>query len=816
MRTYLKLAIRNLLRNKEYLLINVFGLTVGMACAILVMLSIWEQMEYDDFHPHSERVCRAYIDLKIGGLESEAAVTSPLFAFGMKKDVPEIEQSCRIYRMNHDIPVTKPVSYILDRRTLLFVDSTFFDIFGFKLLNGNPASCLNNKNSIVLSFSLAEKLFPEGDAIGKKIAVDKDKEWEVTGIVENSRKDSHIKYEALVSMNSAVFPSPVWTTNFLYTYYRFKPGVDLDQPADSGIKELSSIEYKLTNVFLKKAGEELKRSMGMTLKDLQREDNHYVIRLQKIEDIHLFSNLKYELSQNVNFHTFLILAGISILIILIGCINYANLSTARLAGRVREIGIRKILGSQKRELSAQLLAESITISFISLLFALVLVELFYPELNLVDGTAVKSVQIQLLKISPFIFIITLFTGILAGVYPAFYIIRFNPATILRQQKQFSPGGKSLRGLLVIFQFIFSIIIIFSTSTIYRQLRYVQHKGVGFNKENLIVLENALELKGKSEDFRRELLSIKGVTSVTYSSSVPGKPLQMDSYQSGDDRMKNHLMYMMEADSLFISTYSIKMAYGGNDFHKRQKGDTIVAFINEEAVKYLGLENPLDKHFYEVLSNNKLLCMKIKGVVQNFNTESLHSKIQPLVIIPLSTERIRYVSIRLDQPVSTELIDKVKAKWNMFMPAIPFSEFSMDESLGAFYKEEKTTGEIALIFSFLAIFIACLGLYSLLALTTIYRTKEIGIRKVFGAGTQELILLLTQELFKLIAISGLIALPVAFFLSHYWLERFAYHVDISLTNYGLVFIAVLIVAVFTIFRQLRQTINAEPAESLRYE
>jgi len=816
MKNYLKLAIRNLLRNKEYLLINVFGLTVGMACAILVMLSIKDQVEYDDFHPHCERICRAYIDLKFGGIESEAAVTSPLFAFELKKDIPEIEQSCRIYRMNHDIPVTIPASYILDRRTLLFVDSTFFDIFGFKLINGDPLTCLNKKNSIVLSLSLAQKLFPEGDVLGKRISVDKNKEWEVTGIVENDRRNSHIKYEALVSMSSAVFPSPVWTTNFLYTYYRFKPGVDLNQSSGSGFKELTSIEYKLTNAFLKKANDELKTSMGMGFKELQQEDNHYVIKLQKIESIHLFSNLKYELSQNVNFHTFLILAGISFLIILIGCINYANLSTARLAGRVREIGIRKILGSQKRELSAQLLAESITISFISLFFALVLVELFYPIVNLVVGTVEKSVQIQLLKISPLIFTITLLTGILAGVYPAFYIIRFNPATILRQQKQFSPGGKSLRGSLLIVQFIFSIIIIFSTSTIYRQLRYIQYKGVGFDKKNLIVLENALELKGKSEDFRRELLNIKGITSVTFSSSVPGKPLQMNSYQSGEDHRKNHLMYMMEADSLFIPTYSIKMANGENNFHKRKEGDTIETYINEEAAKYLGLTNPLGKKFYELLSDNKMVCLKIKGVVQDFNTESLHSKIQPLVIIPLSTERIRYVSIRLNQPVNKELTEKIKSKWQMFMPDIPFSEFSMDEDLGSFYQEEQTTGQIALIFSFLAIFIACLGLYSLLALTTVYRTKEIGIRKVFGAGAQELILLLTHEIFKLIAFSGLIALPIALFLSHYWLERFAYHIDISITNYCLVFIAVLIVAVFTVFRQLRQTIKAEPAESLRYE
>jgi putative ABC transport system permease protein len=749
-----------------------------MACAILVMLSIWEQLEYDNFHPHADRLYRAYIDVKLGGLESQATLSSSLFAFELRKDIPEIEQSCRIYRLHRDVPVTKPASYILDRHTLLFVDSTFFDLFGFKLLKGNPRTCLDKKNSVILSNTLSQKLFPNGEALGKTILVDKDKTWTVTGIIEDSPKNSHIQYEALASMSSAVFPPAVWTTNFqwttnfLTTYYRFRAGVNLDQTVDAGYKELSAMEYKLTEAFLKRASEEFRRGMGMSLQDLHQADNYYAIRLQKVENIHLFSNLKYETSLNVNFQTFLILAGISLLIILIGCINYANLSTARLAGRVREIGIRKILGSQKRELSAQLLTESITISFISLLLALVLVELIYPHVNLLQSSTRTDILPQLLKLSPLIFGVTMLTGILAGVYPAFYILKFTPATILRQQKQFSAGGKNLRGLLVIFQFIFSIIIIFSTSTIYRQLRYVQHRGVGFDKEKMIVLENALELKGKSEDFRKELLSIPGVKAVTYSSSVPGRAFQMNSYQSGEDRQKNHLMTMVETDSFFIRTYGITLEQERNDFSWKQKNDTFDTYINEAAARYLNLVNPVGKEFYEVREHNQYVCMRIKGVVKDFNTESLHSKIQPLVMIPLNTERIPYVSIRLDEPVNPKLLDQIKQKWNKFMPDIPFSEFSMEESLGSFYKEEQTTGQVALIFSFLAIFIACMGLYSLLALTTVYRTKEIGIRKVFGAGIRELITLLTREIFKLIAISGLIALPVAFLLSRFWLERFA--------------------------------------------
>lgn len=823
-KNYLKLAVRNLLRNKEYFIINVFGLAVGMACAILVMANIWEQLNFDKFHPGSDRLCRVYIDAKMGGLESKAAVTSSLYAFGLKSMVPEIEQSCRIFRMDREIPVKKPISKILNRNTLLFVDSTFFDVFGFKLLKGDPTTCLNQPKSIVLSRKLAFQFFPSGDALGKIIYVENNKEWKVTGVAEDCPENTHLDYDALVSINSLELLANNWTTNFLYTYFRFKSGVNFKEQANPSFLKLSTLEYKLTNAllskagdeFIVKAGEEFGHMIGMNLDTLHKDDNYFVLRLQKIADIHLFSHLKYESSQNANIQTFFILAAIAFLIILIGCINYANLSTARLAGRVREIGIRKMMGSQRGELSRQLLAESITISFISLFFALVIVELSYQEVNTLLGGSGHNIQNLLLTLAPAIFGVTLFTGVIAGIYPAFYIIRFSPATILRQQKQFSAGGKSLRGVLVILQFIFSIVIIFSTSTIYRQLRFVQNKGIGFDKENLIVLENAFELGAKKDDFRKKMLELPQVNTVTFSSAVPGRPFHMNSFQSGNPK-KDLLLYVMESDSLFFNTYHIQLSEGSLK-PPAIMSDTLGITVNQETVRFLGLQNPIGTVIYLINNNNnnEAKPLIIKGVVENFNTESLHSKIQPLIMLPPFNEKMGFVSLRLNHSADDELINKIKSIWNTFLPDIPFSEFSMDEKLGAFYQEEQTTGQIDIMFSFFAIFIACMGLYSLLALTTIYRTKEIGIRKVMGADSRELILLLTKEIFKLIAIAGMIALPISFLSSYYWLERFAYHVSISLTNYIIVFIAVFIVAVFTMYRQLRRTINADPSESLRYE
>ncbi len=815
MKSFFSAILRNLVRNKEYFFINIFGLAIGMACAIMVMIYIWQQSRYDSFHPSSDRLYRVYLDSKLGGLESKVAVTSPMFANGLKPYLPEIEQFCRIFKNDRDIPVVVPVTAMLDRRSLLYVDSTFFDIFGFKLLEGDPKSCLSKPRSIVLSQSIADQLFPSG-ALGKILTVENGKKWTVTGVVEDCPINSHINYKSLVSISSVELPDLGWTSLYLYTYFRFKEGTDMDKPAASSYLGLSAVEAKLLNGFLKEAGEELEKSMGLTIKEMKEKDEYFVLRLQKVSEIHLFSNLKYENSQNVNIQTILIIGGISILIILIACINYANLSIARLAWRVREIGIRKILGSQRSELSIQLLAESLTISFISLFFALVLVELVYPNTILTSHNSVLDIEQLLFRLSPVIFLITFITGIIAGIYPAFYIIRFSPATILSHQTHFSIGSKGLRGVLVILQFVFSLVIIYSTSTIYRQLRYVQENSVGFEKEKLLVIQNIVGLEGDADRFRENLLGIKGVENVAYSNAVPGKAFGMQSVQNGKDRSNNLMMYMMQTDSLFFKAYGMSLIHGSYCTDKYQSADSVGVIINEEAVRYLGLKDPIGKTIFQKNKDTSTHCLIIEGVVANFNFESLHTKIQPLIIFPGGLDKIKFATIRFSNKVKDSDIKAVRRFLDTHYPNIPFFQFSMNETIGDFYKEEQATGEVATVFSFFAIFIACMGLYSLLALITVFRTKEIGIRKVLGAGTKELVLLLSKEIFNLIAISGIIALPIAFLLSYYWLDRFAYHVPLSFGNYAAVFLAVLIVAVFTIYRQLWHTINSDPSDALRFE
>jgi len=835
-KNYIKLAIRNLRRNKDYFFINVFGLAIGMACAILVMLHVWTQTHFDDFHPDDSRLYRATIESKMGSIGTNFAVTPPRFAFGLKKRVPEIEQACRIYKSERKILLKTKNNEILDAPSLLFVDSTFFDMFGFKLLKGNPATCLSKEKSIVIPESMAKTYFPEG-AIGKKIISENDTKWTITGVVEDCPYNTQIQYSALVSLPTLELPNNSWLSSFLYTYYRFKPGVDMNKPAPpNAIGGITSIEYKLLQAYLKAATPEIERTTKMTPQEFHDMGNNFIIKLQQIRRIHLFSHLNYEMSKNGNIETLIVLGAISLLIILIAAINYANLSTARLAGRTREIGIRKLLGSHRGDMARQFLAESITISFISLFLALVIVELAFPQLEKMYQFSSPSLSQSLLKLSPIIFGIALITGIIAGLYPAFYVTRFTPATILQNQKKLGPRAKGLRGILVILQFLFSIVIIYSTSTIYRQLNYIQSKSIGFDKNNLLVLDNSTGLGDKRDVFAERIKALPRVTDLSYSSAVPGQLIDMYTFHKmNDSTNQNYLLQVNWADKHFLKTYgmhfidSTKAASGESNEPKHlfsQLNDStarsgseikpIAVILNEKAVQYMGLKDPVGKHLLRLQQNGDKVEYTVKGVVRNFHFESFHEEVQPLIFLPEVPRFSRFTSIRFKSPPSASDIAEVKKIWEEENPTTLFSEFSMSDNLQKQYTEERSTGEVAVAFSFFAIFIACMGLYSLMALITVYRTKEIGIRKVLGAGTRELVFLLSKETLQLVVLASLLALPLAYQISRLWLSRFAYQVNLSITNYLFVSAAVFAIAIFTVYRQLWRTINADPAESLRYE
>jgi putative ABC transport system permease protein len=749
------------------------------------------------------------------GFESGIAVTSSKVAFGLKKHVKEIEQSCRIYKANRPRKLESEKEQVIDVDDILFVDSTFFDVFGFKLLQGDEASCLNDARSIIISKSLAEQYFPQG-AIGENIKVDNTPGWIVTGVIEDCPPNTHIQYDIVASLNSTDYES-AWTDHILYTYFRMAPWADNKRNAPEYYWNLKDIEFKLLQGYFIEAGPEIEFLETTAEAQFRELGDTYNLKLQKVKDIHLFSHLDYEMSDNINIQTLLILTGISFLIILIAIINYANLSTARLASRVREIGIRKVMGSHMKDLAFQFLAESITISFISAFLALVMLEVAFPLIDVFFRIPGNDLSDSLIKLSPVIVLIIVVTGVLAGIYPAWYVLKNEPAVILGQQKRFGPGGKGLRSILVLLQFLFSILIIYSASTIYRQLNYIQSKGLGFNEKNLVVIDNAYGLGAKQEKFRQQLLKLPEIENTTFSNAVPGELMDMRSYNiPGDTLKESYLMYHVKADSNFIDAYGMKMLEGSFSEYKSDMNDTVNIVINEAAVEYLGFENPLNSYLLFQDNLDTEVVYSVGGVVRNFNFESLHQDIQPIILVPSATDSLRFVSVRLSSKKDDETVAKIEELWKDNLPNVLFSEHSMSESLKEMYVEERITGKVAVIFSFFAILIACMGLYSLMSLTTIYRTKEIGIRKVLGASNRELIMLLSKETLKLVVFASIVAFPLAFILSHFWLIRFAFHVPLSITNYFLVSLAVFGVAIFTVYRQLWRTINADPAESLRYE
>jgi putative ABC transport system permease protein len=786
-----------------------------MACTITIMLYFWAQMKFDNFHPNSDRLYRVYIESEMVGFESDIALTPSMFSFGLKKHVREIEQSCRIRKSNSEMKLETASNQIIDTKKVLLVDSTFFEIFGFKLLEGDKLTCLNNKQSIIISKSIARRYFPNG-AIGEKIKVENSYEWLITGIVEDCPANSHIRYDVIASLSSVELPE-AWSSYTLYTYFRLTPDADAKRRAPEPFKHLSDIEYKLLRGFFMEASSEIEYHEKIGEAQFRELENSYRLRLQKVKNIHLFSNLDYEMSDNINIQTLLILSGISFLIILIAIINYANLSTARLASRVKEMGIRKVLGSHMKDVAFQFIAESLTISFISAFIALVILEIAFPFIDVFFNIPGNDLSYSLIKFSPVIILITIVTGVLAGMYPAWYVMRNEPAKILGQQKRFGPGSKGLRSILVLLQFLFSILIIFSTSTIYRQLNYVQSKGLGFNKENLVILDNALGLENSQEGFLQKLLAFKEVENAAFSDAVPGKLIGMNSFNiEGDTVRENYLMYLVNTDTNFIDTYGIELLVGDYSVYSSETKNFVNIVVNEAAVEYLGLEDPLNSYLSKLSTVESNIVYSIAGVVKNFNFESLHQEVQPIVLIPTVPDSLRFMSVRLNSSAGSETVSKIRDLWRETIPNVLFSEHSMSDSLTDLYYEEEVTGKVAGVFSFFAILIACMGLYSLMSLTTVYRTKEIGIRKVLGAGSRELIVMLSKETLKLVLLASVVALPLSWLLSNLWLNRFAYHVPLSITNYLLVSVAVFGVAIFTVYRQLWRTINADPAESLRYE
>jgi len=808
-RNYLKVAFRNLWKNKTFSFINVLGLGIGLGCFLLISLYVLDELSYDSYNKKADSIYRINSDIRFGGGDLHLPVTSDMMGQVLKKDYPEVEEYTRIFASSGPKLVKKGNEYIKELNSP-HVDSTFFNVFTLKALKGDTKTALNEPNTVVLTKSTAQKYFNSIDVLGKTIETN-DKGttlYKVTAVVEDVPKNSHFHFDFFFSMKNVDYQWGTFTSHNFYTYVILKPGTDP-----------KAFEKKFDQYIEKYVLAEAKQFMQInSMEDFKKAGNKLEYTLMPLRKLHLYSDRSFELSPPGNIQYVYIFSAVALFILLIACINFMNLTTARSANRAKEVGIRKVLGTEKKNLISQFLTESTLLGVLSLILGILGAYLALPLFN---DVADKSMSIQVLfspMILPLLIALPVIVGLLAGSYPAFYLSGFRPIEVLKGKLKLGSKNGGLRSLLVVIQFATSIILIIGTIVIYRQLNYIQTKNLGFNKDQVLIINDAYALNKNIDAFKNEVLQMPGVISGTLSSFLPvSNSSRNDNSYSKEAVMdsKNGInMQTWTVDYDYLKTMGISLAKGRN-FSKEFGTDSSAVIINETTAKFLAYDDPIGKKIYSAFDNPATPReYTIIGVAKNFNYESLHTTVGPLTFLLGRSRGLASFKVKADNIPS--LLKNVEAKWKQMAPSMPFSYRFLDESFAEMYRAEQRVGKIALTFAVLAILIACLGLFGLVTFIAEQRTKEIGIRKVLGASVNGIVGLLSKDFVKLVLIAFIISAPFAWWAMNKWLEDFAYRIHITWWIFILAAFIALAIALFTVSVQAIKAAIANPVKSLRTE
>lgn len=804
-KNYLRIFFRNFTRNKGYSLINILGLTIGMACCLLILLYGQYELSYDRYHEKSGQIYRVCVGAIMGGNEVKSAQSSPPMAKTLIEEYPEVLNAVRIF--NEISPLVRYKENIFKENRWFFADASFFDIFTVSFIKGNPKTALTQPGTVVITQSTAKKYFGNENPLGKRLLLDKERDILVTGVVKDVPPNSHFHFDFLASLVSLQFvtQSQQWLGNNVYTYITLKE----NHPPEK-------LEAKFPALIRKHVGPQIQTVLGVSYDQLLARGDAYEITLQPITDIHLHSDLDYELEANGNATYVYIFLLIAFAVLLIACFNYMNLSTARSARRAKEVGIRKVLGAGRYHLISQFLADTILMSLFSFLLALIVVHLFLPLFNTLVNKELSINYFGNLFLLPILAAAVLLVGITAGSYPAFYLTSFNPVETLKGNLKSIGKNVLLRNGLVILQFIISIFLLIGTFVVYNQLGYIKNLKLGFRKEQVVVIKNAGSLGQQVETFKHELQQYPNIISVCNTQTLPGKPFLAHTHQLKDspDEQKQ-VLWTMWADHDFAETYQIEMSKG-RFFSKDRPADSTAIILNETAAKIFALSKPLGREII-FITNQKPETYQVIGVVKDFHFESLHQKIRPLAIKLLPDKQTgEYISVRLTPNNLIDTLALLESKWKKFARGQSFEYVFFDEDIAKLYRPEQVTGQVYGIFSLLAIVIACLGLFGLASFTIEQRTKEIAIRKVIGASTANIGVLLCKESTKWVLMANMIAWPLAYYVMNNWLRNFAYRITIGAEIFFLAGLLALVIALLTISYHIVKAALANPIKGLKYE
>lgn len=801
---YIKIALRNLLRHKFYSMINIIGLSVGIACCLLILLYIQHELSYDRYHEKADRIYRLAISIDIGGTEGEVATVGAPAAEALVNDYPEVLDATRFQRTGNWYIRYGETTFKETR--LAYVDANVFDVFTIPLLHGDPKTALAAPNAIVISEKMADKYFGTDDPMGKTLNLDATTDYRVTGVFREIPSNTHFHYDFFASLATIEdrLP-PIWLSMNWNTYLVLREGADP-----------KALEAKFPEMVKKYCDPEFRRFFNASWEDVQQSGGRLDFYLQPVTKIHLHSDLLGELESNSDIKYVYIFSAIAFFILVIACINFINLSTARSANRAREVGIRKVVGSLRSQLVRQFLSESVVLSVIALFIALFLVGLALPHFNQLAGKelSMHSLTNNIILFSFFMMIV--FIGLIAGSYPALFLSSFKPVTVLRQKLGSGTRGRWMRRALVVFQFTMSIVLIIGTVVVFKQLNYVQNRKLGFEKEQVFILNDAFILQDQVESFKNELLQNPEIVSATVSGYLPVTSDRNLSAVIPEGRQEATTpIQNWRVDFDYIKTLGMEIVIG-RDFSRAFTTDSSAIIINEAAVRHFNWDEPLGKQISVPVAIDPLTFadFTVIGVVRDFHYESLRNNIGPLAMFIRRSTSL--VSFRLKTENLSENIRFIEDKWNAFTAGQPFEYSFLDVRFDEMYRTEQRIGKIFGIFAVLAIFVGCLGLFGLAAFTAEQRTKEIGIRKVLGASISGIVLLMSKEFIIWVVVANILAWPIAWYAMSKWLQGFAYKTSMTLWTFGLSAVLALAVALLTVSYQAIKAARANPAEALKYE
>lgn len=801
-RNYLRLVWRLMVRQKAYTAINIFGLSIGIASSLLITIYILDELSYDRFHADAAHIYRVNFEGLMQGNEFNSAITCAPLVEAIRHEIPEASETLH-FGLWQTIPIKYGGKKMTERR-MLVADSNFFQFFTFPLVSGDPATALQGPDKVVITESAAKRYFGNEDPIGKVLLRGNEKKaTEVTGVAQDPPHNSHIDFDMVLSGDSwPDMKNPFWTNNNFHTYFK----VHLNAST-------ASINTKLNSFIKKYVGPEVEQYLGMSLEQFEQQGNHLGFSAVPILDIHLYSQVDEEIKPVGNIQYLYIFSAIALFIIIIACINFMNLSTARSSNRAKEVGVRKTVGALKSKLIGQFLAESMVYSFLSTFLALAFVSIAINPFNLLTGKELSFGIFSDVRILGVLLSLTLAVGLLAGSYPAFYLTSFRPAEVLKGKIRAGFKNAGLRNGLVVVQFFISIALIMGTLIVNKQLHFMQEKNLGFEKENVINLLHTMELGSSASAFKQEVLRHPEFKGASFANRLPPNITWSSVFRkSGTD--KDYLLnqYYVDYDHLETMGYTIVQ---GRFFSRDFPSDSTAVLINESALKMMGLEKIENEKLGYYHDPDKMTELHIIGVVKDFNYESLRNNVKPIAIMSGSEPNFE-MAIRLTPGETQKKVTLLQDIWNKYAPNAPFEYSFLDQNFDALFRAEQRMSRVIFIFTVLAILIACLGLFGLATFTAEQRSKEISIRKVMGASVSQVVILLSRDFTQLVLLAFIVAAPLSWYLLEEWLSSFAFHIDVDVTLIIVSGVVAVALAWLTVGFQSVKSALANPVKFLRNE